>query len=223
MPPLPTLPSHLSSLFISNIFRPSSSLLPLISPSSSLQYSSSSSSSPSDVNQAIQAARKAFDGEWKEWGPNKRASLLNKLANLIERDGEYLSELEALEIGKPKHIAIKSDIDSSAALFRYYAGFADKLHGETIPLNSNLFCFTKKEPVGVCALILPWNFPLPALAVKVAPAIAAGCTVIVKPAEESPVTAMKFAEYVLEAGFPPGVINIIPGKGEIAGIFHQKT
>ena len=219
MPPLPSLPSHLSSLFISNVFRPSSSLLPLTSPSSSLIYSSSSSSSSSDVNQAIQAARKAFDGEWKGWGPSKRGSLLNKLADFIERDGEYLSELEALEIGKPKHIAIKSDIASSAALFRYYAGFADKLHGETIPLNSNHLCFTKKEPVGVCALILPWNFPLPALAVKVAPAIAAGCTVIVKPAEESPVTAMKFAEYVLEAGFPPGVINIIPGKGEVAGNF----
>ena len=179
MPPLPVLPANLSSLFISNVFRPSSSLLPLTSPSSSLQYSSSSSSSPSEVHQAIQAARKAFEGEWRGWGPSRRGSLLYKLAELIERDGEYLAELEALEIGKPKHIAIKSDIASSASLFRYYAGFADKLHGETIPLNSNLFCFTKKEPVGVCALILPWNFPLPALAVKVAPAIAAGCTVIV--------------------------------------------
>jgi aldehyde dehydrogenase (NAD+) len=143
--------------------------------------------------------------------------MMNRLADLIEENVVELAELETLDNGKPIAESRNADLPLVIDCFRYYAGWADKIHGQTVPIRGNYFCYTKREPVGVAGQIIPWNFPMLMIAWKWGPALAAGCTVVLKPAEQTPLTALRLGELALEAGFPPGVVNIVPGFGETAG------
>ncbi len=140
-----------------------------------------------------------------------------KLADLIESHFDELAELEVLDNGKPITEAKQGDLPLVLDCLRYYAGWADKIHGQTIPMRGAYFCYTRREPVGVAGQIIPWNFPMLMAAWKWGPALAAGCTIVMKPAEQTPLTCLRLGELALEAGFPPGVINIVPGYGETAG------
>jgi aldehyde dehydrogenase (NAD+) len=172
-----------------------------------------------DIDLAVKAARKAFDedGPWKRMNASDRGRLLNKLADLIEENQEELAALESLDNGKPINDAKAADLPLTIKCYRYYAGWADKNHGKTIPVEGNYFCYTRHEPVGVVGQIIPWNFPLLMQAWKWGPALAMGCTLVLKPAEQTPLTALRVAELAQEAGFPDGVINVIPGYGPTAG------
>jgi len=171
-----------------------------------------------DVDLAVRAARKAFDsGPWRKTDARDRGRLMNKLADLIEQNIDELAELETLDNGKPIRESRHADLPLVIDCFRYYAGWADKIHGQTIPVRGPHFCYTKREPVGVAGQIIPWNFPMLMVAWKWGPALAAGCTVVLKPAEQTPLTALRLGELALEAGYPAGVVNIVPGYGETAG------
>jgi len=168
-----------------------------------------------DVDRAVAAAREALSGKWGTWPAARREALMHRLAALVDEHAEELAQLEALDNGKPVAVASKVDVPGSSAHFRYYAGWPTKIEGETIPVAwPQMFVYTRKEPVGVCAQIIPWNFPLLMAAWKLAPALAAGCTVVLKPAEQTPLTALRLGELIQEAGFPDGVVNILPGDGE---------
>src|SRR6185295_19026103 len=171
----------------------------------------------SDIDKAVAAARKAFEGKWSKMSARDRGRLLYKLSQLIERDTAQLAELETSDNGKPIKESTYIDIPSVVENFKYFAGWSTKIEGETIPVPGQMFNYTLREPVGVCGQIIPWNFPLLMAAWKLAPALAAGNTVVLKPAEQTPVTAMEFAKLVQEAGFPEGVVNVVPGYGETAG------
>ena len=173
-----------------------------------------------DVDRAVKAARRAFDdGPWSRMTTSERAKLLWRLADVMEANADELAELESLDNGKPITVARAADIPMSIEMFRYMAGWATKLTGQTIPLSlpGHYLAYTLREPVGVAGQIIPWNFPLLMAAWKLAPALAAGCTSVLKAAEQTPLTALRLAELVLEAGFPPGVVNILAGFGETAG------
>ena len=172
-----------------------------------------------DVDLAVKAARKAFHikSPWRRMSAAERGKLLNRLADLIEQNKDELATLESLDNGKPRHIAIAADLPLTIACYRYYAGWADKIQGKTIPIAGDYFCYTRHEPVGVVGQIIPWNFPLLMQAWKLAPALAAGNTVILKVAEQTPLTALRLGELILEAGFPEGVVNILAGFGPTAG------
>jgi aldehyde dehydrogenase (NAD+) len=171
-----------------------------------------------DIDLAVAAARKAFeDGPWPKMAASQRGRLLNKLADLIERDQERLAALETLDNGKPLRDSLAADLPLTIKAYRYYAGWADKIEGKTIPVEGDFFCYTRHEPVGVVGQIIPWNFPLLMQAWKWGPALAAGCTVVLKPAEQTPLTALAVAKLAQEAGFPEGVVNVVPGYGPTAG------
>lgn len=171
-----------------------------------------------DVNKAVKAARRAFDeGPWRRMAASERGRLLYKLADLMEKHQDELAALEALDNGKPFSFAKAADIALCIKTYRYYAGWADKIHGQTIPISGPYMCYTKEEPVGVAAQIIPWNFPALMQAWKLGPALATGCTVVMKPAEQTPLTALRVGELIMEAGFPEGVVNILPGYGPTAG------
>jgi aldehyde dehydrogenase (NAD+) len=171
-----------------------------------------------DIDLAVKAARKAFeDGPWSKMNASDRGRLLNKLADLIEKNKEELAALESLDNGKPYRDAIAADLPLTIKCYRYYAGWSDKIHGKTIPVDGNFFCYTKHEPVGVVGQIIPWNFPLLMQAWKWGPALATGCTVVLKPAEQTPLTALRVAALAQEAGIPDGVLNVVPGYGPTAG------
>ena len=171
-----------------------------------------------DAEVAIKSARKAFDsGIWTKTSAFERGRLLNKLADLIEKNADELAALEALDNGKPVSIARAADLNLTINCFRYYAGWADKNHGQTVPHSGPYHMYTRHEPVGVCAQIIPWNFPLLMAAWKLGPALATGCTSILKPAEQTPLSALRLGELIMEAGFPNGVVNILPGYGPTAG------
>jgi aldehyde dehydrogenase (NAD+) len=171
-----------------------------------------------DIDRAVVAARKAFEeGPWSTMDARERGRRLLKWAELIEAHLDELAKLEVLDNGKPIREALGYDIPSAAATLRYFSGWADKIHGKTIPVSGPFFTYTRREPVGVCGLIIPWNFPLAMAAWKLGPALAAGCTAILKPAEQTPLTALRAGELALEAGIPPGVLNIVPGFGPTAG------
>jgi len=172
-----------------------------------------------DINRAVAAARKAFEGgSWRKLTSSQRGRLLLKLADLIEQNAEELAQLETLDNGKPIKYSRGGDVPLTADHFRYFAGWVTKLEGETIPVSvPNMFTYTLREPVGVVGQIIPWNFPLQMAAWKLAPALACGNTVILKPAEQTPLSALRLGELVCEAGFPEGVVNIVPGFGETAG------
>jgi acyl-CoA reductase-like NAD-dependent aldehyde dehydrogenase len=168
-----------------------------------------------DVDRAVAAAQAALEGDWAKMPAAGREQLMQKLAGLIDANGDELAELEALDNGKPVKFARAVDVSGSSAHLRYYAGWPTKIEGETIPVSwPNAFVYTLKEPVGVCGQIIPWNFPLLMAAWKIAPALAAGCTVILKPAEQTPLTAIRLGQLVEEAGFPPGVVNVLTGFGD---------
>ena len=171
-----------------------------------------------DVDLAVRAARRAFEGAWAEVKPRDRGQLLLRLADLLEQHGEELAQLDALNNGKPLALA-RGDIALSVDHYRYMAGWATKITGEYLNLSApgEYLAFTSREPVGVAAQIIPWNFPLVSIAWKLGPALAAGCTVVLKTAEQTPVSALRFAQLVVEAGFPAGVVNIITGFGDVAG------
>jgi aldehyde dehydrogenase (NAD+) len=171
-----------------------------------------------DVDLAVKAARKAFEeGPWPRMNASERGRLLNRLADLIEENQEELAALESLDNGKPLRDSRGADLPLTIKCYRYYAGWADKIHGKTIPVEGNYFCYTRHEPVGVVGQIIPWNFPLLMQAWKWGPALAAGCTIVLKPAEQTPLTALRVAALAQEAGFPDGVINVVPGYGPTAG------
>lgn len=172
-----------------------------------------------DVDRAVEAARRAFeDGPWRGMSGTQRGELLWKIADLIEQHTAELAELETLDNGKPLRVSSRVDIPQAVRHFRYYAGWASKIEGSTIPVSfPNQLVYTVREPMGVVGLIIPWNFPLLMAAWKLAPALAAGNTCILKPAEETPLTALRLGELVIQAGIPAGVVNIITGHGVPAG------
>jgi phenylacetaldehyde dehydrogenase len=177
-----------------------------------------------DIDLAVAAARRAFDdSEWSRMKPSDRERLLHRLANLIERDAESLAELEALDNGKSVVMARHVDIKHAIEVWRYMAGWPTKIEGQTLPISGTLVpgheyvAFSQREPVGVVGAIIAWNFPFLLATWKTAPALAAGCTVVLKPAEETPLTALRLGELIIEAGFPKGVFNVVTGMGPTAG------
>jgi acyl-CoA reductase-like NAD-dependent aldehyde dehydrogenase len=167
-----------------------------------------------DVDRAVAAARAALEGPLRKVSAAKRAGLMYTLAELIKANGEQLAELESLDNGKPIGAA-GGDIAASVAHLRYYAGWPTKIEGETIPVSArDTLAYTLREPVGVCAQIVPWNFPLLMAIWKISPALAAGCSIVLKPAEQTPLTALRLGELALEAGFPEGTLNVLTGDGE---------
>lgn len=172
-----------------------------------------------DVDHAVSAARRAFeDPAWRRMSANERTNLLLRLADLIEREADDLSVLECLDNGKPARFTRLVEVEGSIKTFRYFAGWPTKFGGETLPVSprggAQIFNYTTREPVGVAGLIVPWNYPLSMAAWKVAPAVAAGCAVVLKPAEQTPLTALRLGELALEAGFPPGIFNVLTGFGD---------
>lgn len=174
--------------------------------------------SSQDVDQAVAAARKAFDkGPWRYMSATERGQCLYRFAELMDKNREELSLLEALDNGKTAFMANVADVNFAIQIYKYYAGYADKILGETIPMQGNFFGYTRREPIGVCAQIIPWNFPILLQSFKLAPAFAAGCTVVMKSAEQTPLSALRIAELIQEAGFPDGVFNMLSGHGETTG------
>ena len=172
-----------------------------------------------DIDLAVKAARRAFENPaWRDMSANDRSLLLYRLADLIERDAHELAVLECLDNGKPATLTRLVEVEGSIKTFRYFAGWPTKFGGETLPVSPRgglkILNYTTREPVGVAGLIVPWNYPMSMAAWKIAPAVAAGCTVVLKPAEQTPLTALRLGELALEAGFPAGVINIVPGFGD---------
>lgn len=190
-----------------------------INPSSGEVLAKVAEGDAEDINRAVAAARKAFEsGPWPKLTPSQRGQLLWKVAELIEQHAEELAQLETLDNGKPIKYSRAADVPLTADHFRYFAGWATKIEGETIPVSvPNMFTYTLREPMGVVGQIIPWNFPLQMASWKLAPALACGNTVVLKPAEQTPLTALRLGELICEAGFPEGVVNIVPGFGETAG------
>jgi phenylacetaldehyde dehydrogenase len=173
-----------------------------------------------DIDAAVAAARRAFEaGPWSRILPGDRSRMVWRLGDLLEQHADEFAELEALDNGKPVTNARRDDVQGSINMFRYMAGWSTRLNGETIQVSSpgNWHVYTLREPVGVVGQIIPWNFPLMMAAWKLAPALAAGCTIVLKPAEQTPLSALRFGELIQEAGFPDGVVNIVTGFGETAG------
>ena len=191
---------------------------PTINPATEEEICQIAEADAADVDLAVVAARKAFEhGPWPRMAASERGKLLYRLADLMEKHRDELITLEVLDNGKPYLTARTVDVPLSIACYRYFAGWADKIQGKTIPIQGDYFCYTRHEPVGVVGQIIPWNFPLLMQAWKLAPALAAGNTVILKPAEQTPLSALRVAELMLEAGFPEGVVNVLPGFGPTAG------
>jgi phenylacetaldehyde dehydrogenase len=211
-------------LFINNEWVSSShgATIAVEDPSSGKEICQIADASDKDVDRAVAAARIAFDdGRWTGLAPMQRERIINRLADLLEANADEFAEIEAIDNGKPKGMAAAVDIPGAISQLRFMAGWASKLNGEviqpyTLPAGT-VFGYTLKEPVGVCAQIVPWNFPLLMACLKIAPALAAGCTLVLKPAEQTSLTALRLADLVAEAGFPAGVINIITGNGHTAG------
>ena len=171
-----------------------------------------------DVDQAAKAARHAFEsGPWSKMDARDRGRLMYLLADRMESELEDLARLETLDNGKPFSESSTADLPLAIDCLRYYAGYADKIHGKTIPIRGNHLCYTKSEPVGVAGQIIPWNFPILMAAWKWGPALAAGCTIVMKPAEQTPLTCLRMAQLAKEVGIPDGVINVVPGFGPTAG------
>lgn len=170
-----------------------------------------------DVDLAVKAARKALEGPWGKMNASDRARLIHKLADAIESKTEELAALETLDNGKPIADSLAADLPLTIKCYRYYAGWADKITGKTIPIDGNYFCYTRHEPIGVVGQIIPWNFPLLMQAWKWGPALACGNTIVLKPAEQTPLTALRIAQIAQEVGFPDGVVNVVPGYGPTAG------
>jgi phenylacetaldehyde dehydrogenase len=196
----------------------------VINPATGEKLASVAEGDRADIDLAARAARKAFESNaWSRMTPSMRGRLLWKLADLLEENADEFAELESLDNGKAKSVALVADLPLSVDMFRYMAGWATKVEGNTIPLSFpaggdvEYLSYTLREPVGVVGQIIPWNFPLLMASWKLGPALAAGCTVVLKPAEQTPLTALRLGELIIEAGYPPGVVNVVPGFGETAG------
>jgi phenylacetaldehyde dehydrogenase len=202
----------------------SSVRIPVIDPATGAEIATVADANAADVDRAVAAARAAFEsGPWATMLPAAREALLWRLSDLIQKNADELAELESLDNGKTKFMASVVDVPGAVNHFRYMAGWATKIEGSTIevsiggPEGGRVNAFTRREPVGVVAQIIPWNFPLVMAAWKLAPALAVGCTCVLKPAEQTPLTALRLGELIIEAGFPPGVVNILTGYGETTG------
>jgi len=189
-----------------------------INPSTGEEICEVAEAGAADVEQAVRAARLAFEhGPWRSMRPSERGRLLYRLADLIESNGDDLARLESLDNGKPVSVAKAVDVTKTVACYRYFGGWSDKVHGKTIPIDGDFLCYTRHEPIGVVGQIIPWNFPMLMMAWKLAPALATGNTAILKPAEQTPLSALRIGELIMEAGFPEGVVNVLPGFGPTAG------
>jgi phenylacetaldehyde dehydrogenase len=191
-------------------------------PSTGKQVATIADASVEDVDRAVAAARRAFDdGRWNGLSPYQRERAIHRLADLIEENTPELAEIESIDNGKPRSASLGYDMPRSVATLRYMAGWATKIAGEHVEPNNmpmgSVHAYTRREPIGVCAQIVPWNFPLMMAVQKIAPALAAGCTIVLKPAEQTPLTALRLADLIAEAGIPAGVVNIITGYGEVSG------
>ena len=188
----------------------------VINPSTEEVICSVAEATEKDVDIAVAAARKAFEGEWRTTTPQRPSILLIKLAELMEKNKELLAAVESLDNGKSINMA-RGDVGAVIGCIRYYGGWADKIEGKTIDIAPDMFHYTRPEPLGVCGQIIPWNFPLLMFAWKIGPALATGNTIVMKTAEQTPLSALVAANLIKEAGFPPGVLNIISGFGKVAG------
>lgn len=216
----PKIAVRATKLLINNRWVDSESgkTFPTVNPATGETVCQVAEADEADVNKAVGAARAAFEGgPWRRMSASERGQLMYRLADLIEKNADELARLEALDNGKPYKVAKAADLPLTIACYRYYAGWADKIQGKTIPVNGDYFCYTRHEPVGVVGQIIPWNFPLLMQAWKLGPALAAGNTIVLKPAEQTPLSALRVGELILEAGFPEGVVNILPGYGPTAG------
>jgi len=221
MEPNPNPEIKYTQIFIDNEWKDSVSgcTFDVINPTDEDVICSVAEGDKADVDQAVQAAKTAFElnSEWRTMDASARGMLLLKLADLLERDRNYLASLETLDNGKPFQYAYYADLKHSIDMVRYCAGWADKLCGKTIPSDGKFFSYTRLEPLGVVGAITPWNFPLMMTIHKMAPALACGNTVVLKPPEQTPLTTLALAALVKEAGFPKGVLNVVPGYGPTAG------
>ncbi|XP_060073232.1 retinal dehydrogenase 2-like [Ylistrum balloti] len=210
-----------TKLFINNEYVNSVSgkTFPTLNPSTGEKIASIQEGDKADIDKAVKAAQAAFQPKtpWRLMNASQRGVLLNKLADLMERDRIYISSLETLDNGKPFRDMYMNDMTMAINTCRYYAGWTDKIMGRTIPVDGPFFCYTRHEPVGICGQIIPWNFPVLMLMWKVAPALACGNCIVLKPAEQTPLTALYMGSLFKEAGFPPGVVNIVAGYGPTAG------
>ena len=212
-------------MFINNQFVPSASgkTFPTYNPATGEVMAQVAEGDREDIDRAVKAARKAFENPaWADMAPSQRGRLIWKLADLLEARTEEFAQIESLDNGKPLAIARVADVPLAVDLFRYMAGWATKIEGNVIPISAGTkrtqyLAYTRREPVGVVGQIIPWNFPLLMAAWKLGPALATGCCVVLKPAEQTPLSALMLAELVAEAGFPEGVVNVVPGYGETAG------
>ncbi|WP_067185029.1 aldehyde dehydrogenase family protein [Microtetraspora niveoalba] len=218
-----TFPGTAAGLFVGGSWRPASDggEFTTVDPANGRPLARVATASAADVDDAVAAAAEAF-GPWAGVAAPGRARLLWRLADLIERDGDELARLETLDNGQPYGVARQVTVAGAAEHFRYFAGWVTKIEGSTAPLgNPEVFHYTRREPVGVCALITPWNFPLMIAAWKLAPALACGNTVVLKPAEQTPLTTLRLAGLVREAGFPGGVVNVVTGGPEVGRLLSR--
>ena len=207
-------------LFIDGSFvdAKSGKTFPVYDPSTSEVLVQVAEGDGADIDLAVAAARRAFEsGPWRSMTPSARARLIYRLADKMEERLEDFALLESLDNGKPLAVARVADVPMSIDNLRYMAGWATKILGDSIPLSGDFHAYTRREPIGVVGQIIPWNFPLLMAAWKIGPALAAGCTIVLKPAEQTPLSALLLAEIAAEVGFPPGVLNVVPGYGETAG------
>jgi len=207
-----------AALFIDNEFRAAADgrLFDSIDPSTETAFAKAARGGAADIDAAVKAAHAAMRGPWRELTPAERGRLLFRLADAIETRRDAIARVETLDVGKPLRES-RGDVGGVCATIRYNAGAADKMEGATVPLGRNFVDYTVLEPLGVTAHIVPWNYPLGMVARSVAPALAAGCTVVIKPAEQSPMTALMFADICRKVGFPAGVVNVVTGFGDEAG------
>lgn len=214
-------PPKYTQIFYNNEFHNSISgkTFPTYNPATGKKICDVQEGDKADVDKAVAAAKEAFKlgSPWRKMDAKDRGHLIYKLADLMERDHLYLASLESYDNGKPFTASYLVDVPGAIATLRYYAGWPDKIQGKTVPVSGNYFCYTRHEPVGVCGQIIPWNFPLLMLAWKWGPALACGNTIVMKLAEQTPLSGLYMAALAKEAGFPPGVINVIPGYGPTAG------
>jgi len=208
-----------NQLFINNEWRPSSSgkTMPVVNPATEEVIAEVPSADRGDVDLAVAAARAALAGPWSKLSARERGRLVRRLGERLMERADDVARLETLHNGKPISESRQIEIPAAAECFEYYGGWSDKVMGETIPVKGNHLTYTLREPVGVVAAIVPWNFPLLLAAWKIAPALACGNVVIVKPASQTPLTALALGELAMEAGFPPGVLNVVTGAGSIVG------
>ncbi|KAI9682105.1 MAG: mitochondrial aldehyde dehydrogenase [Caeruleum heppii] len=209
-----------TGLFINNewVRAKSGEKITSINPTDEMEIATVHAAGADDVDAAVSAARKALkDPSWREMASTDRGNLMIKLSQLIDKHAETLATIETWDNGKPYQVALNEDLGEVASTLKYYGGWADKFHGQVINTSPAKFAYTLREPVGVCGQIIPWNYPLAMAAWKLGPALACGNTVVIKAAEQTPLSILYLANLIKEAGFPPGVVNIINGLGNVAG------